>query len=317
MISLCTSITFLSNDFYVGRNLDLDCSFNEQLVIVPRHFDIPNVGSNHYAIIGMATVIDGIPLFADACNEQGLAMCGLQFEGYATYYPRSQGKVDIGSYEIISRILSNCKSVAQAKDYLKNANIINEPFRPGMPVASLHWIVADKEESITIESTKRGLEIFSNPVGVLTNNPGFEYQLQNLANYMNLTIDYANNRWNTIDLKSYANGMGALGLPGDASSVSRFVKAAFLKTNLYSDGTEKDSVQQFFRVLDQVAMIKGSVKTPQGTLDHTIYSSCMNTTRGIYYFKTYQDMTIKQFSLLDHDLETNDLIFRGIDDEKL
>lgn len=156
---------------------------------------------------------------------------------------------------------------------------------------------------------QEGLKIYDNPFGVLTNNPPFDFHCLNMQQYLNLTKSYPENRLNqNIDLKPYAVGMGAIGLPGDASSVSRFVKTAFLKHNLYSDGTESDNVQQYFRVLQQVAMVKGSVMTAESKMDYTLYSCCINATKGIYYYTTHENSTIQKINIQDHNLAGTKLV---------
>ena len=311
---MCTSFTYLNHDFYFGRNLDLDCSFGEEVVITPRNFPLSFVEeptlNTHLATIGMATIIDQTPLYAEAVNEKGLGMAGLQFTGNAVYHKTKSDKTNIASFEIIPWILGQCHSVQDARKLLNNANIIDTAFRPQVPNSPLHWILADKEECVVIESVKEGLKIYDNPIGVLTNNPDFSFHQMNLVQYLNLTKDYPNNRFSdNLSLHPYANGMGALGLPGDASSPSRFVHTAFLKQNLYSDGSEKDNVQQFFRVLDQVQMIKGSVLTEHNTMDYTIYSCCINASKGIYYYKTYENYEISSIDLHAYDLN-QDSIYR-------
>lgn len=310
---MCTSFTYLNNNFYFGRNLDLDCSFGELVVLTPRNFFIPlrkeKSLSNHYAMIGMATVIDHMPLYADAINEKGLGMAGLQFTGNAHYFPYQEGKKNITSFEIIPWILGQCSSAKEARLLLNDLSILDTPFSPQVPNSPLHWILADKEDCFVIESTKVGLFIYEDPIGVLTNNPPFPFHQWNLTRYLNVTKDYPTNRFSkNLAIQPYASGMGAIGLPGDASSPSRFIHTAFLKQNLVSDGTEKDNIQQFFRVLDQVAMIKGSVMTEHQTLDYTIYSSCANATKGIYSYTTYENREITSISMFDQNLDQDSLI---------
>lgn len=310
---MCTSFTYKNNDFYFGRNLDLDCGFGQQVVITPRNyaFSFHHVEDlkSHYALIGMATVMDGVPLYAEAVNEKGLAMAGLQFTGNAVYYPFQENKSNIAPYELIPWLLGQCDSIKEARKLLKEVSILDTPFKEGVPNSPLHWIIADKEETIVLESTKEGTQIYEDQVGVLTNNPPFSFHLYNLSQYLNVTKAYPNNRFSsTIELTPYAAGMGAIGLPGDASSPSRFIHTAFLKENLVSDGTEKDNVQQFFRVLNSVAMIKGSVLTEQNTLDYTIYSSCINCDQGIYYYTTYEDSSIRKVEMKAYDLDQKELI---------
>lgn len=309
-IDMCTCFTLTNQDFYFGRNLDLDSSFGEQVIITPRnypfHFLHQSDLKNHYALIGMATDIDGTPLYAEAANEKGLAMAGLQFSGNAIYFPAQDGKENIAPFEIIPWILGQCSKVKEARSLLENANIIDTPFRPNVPNSPLHWILADKNECIVIESVKDGLKIYEDPIGVLTNNPPFDFHVLNLQQYLNITKEYPDNRFSSdLDLKPYAVGMGAKGLPGDASSTSRFIQTAFLKHNLYTDGSQVDSVQQFFRVLQHVSMIKGSVMTEQQTMDYTLYSCCIDVTRGIYYYTTHENSQICKVDMASQNLEGN------------
>ena len=312
---MCTCITYLNNDFYFGRNLDLDCSFGETVTITPRSFPLifrkAGQQDHHYAMIGMASANDSFPLYAEAVNEKGLAMAGLNFPGNA-FYQQPDGKgMEIASFEVIAWILGKCASVAEAEEYLDEMKIVDLAFSDQMPPAPLHWMLADRERCLVLEAVRDGLKIYENPFGVLTNNPPFEYHRMNMNNYMNLTAESPQNRFaDRLDLKPYAQGMGALGLPGDASSVSRFVRAVFLKWNSVAPEEEKANVSQFFHILDSVAMVRGSVVTEQGTYDITTYSCCANTRTGVYYYKTYDDSRVRAVDMHETDLDGNVLIQR-------
>lgn len=129
---------------------------------------------------------------------------------------------------------------------LERINLVGTPFSDAMPAASLHWIIADKSEAIVAESTATGLHIYDNPAGVLTNNPPFEMQMQNLSNYISLSPSQPENTFAPdVPLAAYSRGMGALGLPGDLSSQSRFVRAAFTRAHSVSECGERESVNQF------------------------------------------------------------------------
>ena len=115
----------------------------------------------------------------------------------------------------------------QVRDYLIGLNLIGETFAGKYPASSLHWLIADEKQSITVEMVEEGLRIYDNPVGVLTNNPPFDKQMFLLNNYMQLSPKQPENNLAPGVLGTYSRGMGALGLPGDLSSTSRFVRAAF------------------------------------------------------------------------------------------
>ena len=132
---------------------------------------------------------------------------------------------------------------------MKRINITNTSFSDRLPPSELHWLIADEHEAITVESLKEGLFVYDNPVGVLANNPTFPWHMVNLNNYMGLTSSGPSNSFAPgLELRPFSRGMGAVGLPGDLSSVSRFVRAAFVKLNSVCDGSESQSVSQFFHI---------------------------------------------------------------------
>lgn len=310
---MCTCITYENGGFYFGRNLDLDVSFGQTVTITPRNFslDFSRAGKmeRHYAMIGMASASETFPLYAEAVNEKGLAMAGLNFPGNA-FYQEPDGKgLELASFEIIAWILGKCASVEEAEAYLTGMKIVNLSFAPRMPAAPLHWMLADRSKCLVLEAVEEGLKVYENPFGVLTNNPPFPFHQMNMGNYLNLTSKSPKNRFSEgLVLKPCSQGMGALGLPGDASSSSRFVRAAFYKWNSVSEPSEQANVSQFFHILDGVAMIRGSVITDQGTCDITLYSCCMNTQTGVYYYKTYEDSRLRRIDMYQRDLEEKRLI---------
>lgn len=305
---MCTAITYQTDCFYFGRTLDYDMSYAEEIAITPRNCPLRfrSVGevNRHYAIIGMAYVPDKFPLYYDAVNEKGLCMAGLNFVGNAHYSEEIDGEFNLAQFELIPYLLATCSSVKQALDCLKAINLTNVPHRNVLPPAQLHWLLADKESSVTIEFMRDGLKIHSNPVGVLTNNPPFAEQLSNLTDYLHLSPYEPKNTFSEkISLIPYSRGMGAIGLPGDVSSKSRFVRAAFMKLNAVSDSAEAESVNAFFHILGTVSQPKGCCILENGRHEMTIYTSCCNADRGIYYYTTYENHSISAVDLFSENLE--------------
>lgn len=312
---MCTAITYKSRDHYFGRTLDLEYSYQEQVVITPRGYSFPfrqvAEPDKQYAIIGMAYVVEKIPLYYDAVNEHGLAMAGLNFPGNAVYHPFVEGCDNIAPFELIPWILRQCKTVDEVRILLTRINLWNENFRADLPHSPLHWIIADRECAITVESMQDGLHIYENPIGVLTNNPPFPHHLTHLANFQHLTPHETENRFAPqISIPTYSRGMGAMGLPGDVSSMSRFVRAAYTKLNSLSEETESDSVGQFFHILGSVEMVRGCCMLGDGAgiPDITIYTSCCNQDRGIYYYTTYENRQITAVDLHRENLDSSELI---------
>lgn len=303
---MCTAISICQNKHYFGRNLDYEHTFGEKVVITPRMYKFTFRNGRetikHPAIIGMALPYRNYPLYFDAMNEHGLAMAGLNFPLYAQYNLNVKDKENIASFELIPWILSNCKTVRDAEKELKNINITNESFDDMVTPTPLHWIIADKEKCVTVEQTIEGLFIYENPTRILTNSPEFPKHLFMLNNYMSLSSSAPQNNFSKeLDLSVYSRGMGALGLPGDVSSVSRFVRATFNAHNAVWTDDEYENIHQFFHLLSGVEQIKGCAKVGEG-FEMTNYSSCMDTTLGLYYYKTYYDSRIHGVDMYQEDI---------------
>lgn len=311
---MCTAATYKTNDFYMGRTLDYEFSYGDEITVTPRNysFTLRHGGKleNHYAIIGMAHVAGNYPLYYDAINEKGLGIAGLNFVGNATYKPVNpdSDKKQITQFELIPFILGTCASLKEAKEALKNMDLVDTPFSPQLPVGSLHWLIADETGSITVEAVKEGLMIYDNPAGVLTNNPPFPQQMFQLNNYMHLSPKQPVNTFSKdLPLNTYSRGMGALGLPGDLSSSSRFVRASYVKMNSRCNGDELSSVSQFFHILGSVDQQRGCCEVTEGKYEITLYTSCCNATKGIYYYTTYENHQITAVDMHREDLDGNEV----------
>lgn len=302
---MCTAI---STNKYFGRNLDLELSYGEGVAIMPRCFPLSFRHraplNNHYAMIGAAIISDNTPLYFDAINEMGLGAAGLNFPLYAQY--KKDG--NIASFELIPFILAGAKSTEEAKALLKDAVLSSEGFSQSLPPSPLHWLVGDSESSFVIEATKEGTNIYDNPVGVLTNCPPFPFQLFSLNNYMGLSRREGENRFSDkISLEVYSRGMGAIGLPGDLSSQSRFIKATFTKLNYIYDGDE--TVSDFMHILSSVEQQKGATEVKPNEYEITRYSSAGERESGTYHYRTYSNSRIRAVKLHNEDLNSSKLIF--------
>jgi len=299
---MCTAISYKTKCHYFGRNLDLERGYGECVVITPRNFPftfrfaVPPV--RRYAMIGTAAVVNGYPLYFEATNEKGLSMAGLNFPQSAVYGAYVEGVESVAPFELIPFLLSQCASVREAKKCLDGVKIVHSDFSKGLPVTPLHWILADREASVTVECTGEGLRLYENPFGVLTNEPPFPFHQSNVNRYMGLHEGLAQNALSKdLPLQNHSLGLGAVGLPGDFSSASRFVRAVFVKEKSVCDGSERESVAQFFHILGAVSMPRGCVLTATGEYEYTRYSSCCNTDTGVYYYTTYDDLSVRQVAL--------------------
>lgn len=307
---MCTSASFTAGgEHFFGRNLDLEVSFGQQVAVAPRRFPFEfrsePPSNEHPAMIGMALVSDGYPLYFDAVNEHGLGMAGLNFPGEAVYRPRAEGKRNVSPFEFIPWVLCSCSSAEEARDAISEVELIDEPFSERLPLTPLHWMIADRESSIVVESDAEGVEVYDDPFGVLTNCPPFPYHRTNVSNYMGLSARPPENRFSdSLDLKAYSRGMGAIGLPGDLSSSSRFVKAAFTRMN---STPEPDGMTQFFHILDSVQQQRGCCDLGDGRYEYTVYSSCCDTAKGVYCYRTYGNSRIVGVDMHAEDLDSSEL----------
>ena len=310
---MCTAATYKTKDLYFGRTLDYEFSYGETVTVTPRNFRLEfrhmGVTERHFAFIGMAHVADNYPLYYDAVNEKGLCIAGLNFVGNAHYRECREGKDNLAQWELIPWIMARCASVSEAKALLARINLTAEPFAPNLPTAQLHWIISDKSGSITLESVNDGIFVYDNPVGVLTNNPPFPQQLFALNNYRALSprtpaVAFADG----LDLPVYSRGLGALGLPGDLSSQSRFVRAAFVRMNAKSGSGEAESVGQFFHILHAVEQQRGCCELDGGKYEITLYTSCCNADKGIYYYTTYGNHQITAVDMHRENLDGDRLV---------
>ncbi len=301
---MCTAITYHTRDTYFGRTLDLEYTYHETVTVTPRGFNFTfrhtPAPSVRYALIGMATVVDGYPLYYEATNEHGLGMAGLNFPQNAHYFPVTDGKNNVASFELIPYILTQCRTLDDAKDALRDLQLCDTSFSSAYPPSPLHWIIADRNGAVTVESTAHGLHVYDNPVGVLTNNPPFPYQLTRLADTSHLSP--------MSPADSYSRGLGAVGLPGDWSSPSRFARAAFTKRYAVSGDDERESVGQFFHILGTVEQVRGCVQADDGRYVITAYTSCINLDRGVYYYTTYHNRCISSVDMHRCDLDGTALI---------
>ena len=298
---MCTAICY-GNRFF-GRTLDYERSFGESLILAPRNCLTLDGGQAKYTAFGVGVIDMGEILFFDGVNECGLGGAALNFRGYAHYHNFTGGRGEVDSSRLISYVLGSCRNVGEARDFLSSVRLTREEGRESSP---LHWIFSDGRESIVYESEKGGAYVRENPVGILTNSPSLDYHLTRLADYANLTDTSPRLGQNHSNIKLYSRGLGAFGLPGDFSSSSRFVRAHFVRENIreYRQNALFDStnmrdggVLSFFHILDSVSVPNGCVVTDEGRDVLTLYSSCIDLTEQIYYFKSYNSPTIRGVKL--------------------
>jgi len=318
---MCTAISWYPDTGYFGRTLDYDRIYPFKPLMAPRfyphNFRCGDSPARSYAMLGMGITLDGEPLFFDAVNEKGVYAAGLLFEGNAVYRRPLAGMDNVPSFAVIPWLLSRCQNLEEVQKALTRMNITDTPVREDLPPSPLHWFIADGTHSLTVEAAAAGLTVYDNPAGVLTNNPPFPQQMFHLSRYMGLSAMPPENRFApAICFTPYSRGMGALGLPGDGTSSSRFVRTAFIKHNMVPGVTETENVNHMFHILSAAAQQKGSIRLADGGISYTQYTACADGTRGIYYYTTERNHRITAIDMYRADIDAASLIGFPLTDEE-
>lgn len=273
---MCTAVWDKVNGLF-GRTLDLEYTYDEQVVV-----SRGERWGGPYAMVGIATVAEGYPLYYDGINEKGLAMAGLHFPRSCVYPPPREGAENVGSYALIPTLLARCATVAEAVDRMGRLHLCDTPFSNTYPPTPLHWMMADREKTAVIEATAEGVRIMDNPAGVMTNEPPLPHQLTHLSHYAHLTPLQPAGRWQS----PVSRGGGCVGMPGDYTSPARFVRAAFGAAHATAESPE-ERVGGYFRRMAAVEVPRGWVQAEDGRWVVSHYTSCMDLEGGVYHYRTY------------------------------
>lgn len=292
-VFMCTAIV---DGHLFGRTLDLEDAYGEEVVITgrgfPLHFIYEGESKNHLALIGTAHISSGVPLYYDAANEKGLCAAALRFPNLATYHEKNERSVNIASFELIPWALSKFSSVAEAKQFLKNATITRDDFSSDLPSTPLHWIFADKNDAFVVESVADGLKIYDAHEGILTNSPDLLTQRENLSREVKIMHD------------TCLIGRKNLDIAGDSSSSSRFIRAAYAKSHIPPCPDGNENVSRFFHIMGVVNQPLGFAENDNGSPIRTVYTSCIDTEGLIYYFTTYSNRQIRAVRLENIECDT-------------
>lgn len=309
--NMCTAITLQSQqaEGFFGRTMDFSYDIQPELYIVPKNHIWNNplnmsLIRNQYSFIGIGQKLDGIFGFFDGVNEKGFAAASLYFAGYAQYntkLPHSNSQ-PIASFDFLHYILGRCSSIQDLRTLLRNISIIGLPDPVTQTVAPLHWIATDKTgKSVVIEQTKKGLKLFDNPIGVMTNSPDFEWHMTNLRNYLEVSPEQTEEVfWENIRLKPFGQAGGTMLLPGGYTSPERFIRTAYLKTHVPKPKNAIEVIISCFHIVESVSIPRGAVISSRNTYDYTKYTAFINTNTCEYFFKTYDNLQIVRASLFDH-----------------
>ena len=302
---MCTVMAYRACDTVVGRNLDLERSLGEALMLLPRRapfsYRCARTPKTAYAVMGMACQPHEQPLFFDALNEKGVYMAALNFPLWASYMP-SESDGAVAPFELIPFVLRQCAAAREAADILRRTTVAAMAYDEAWPLTPLHWFVCDEAESFAVEPLADGLHIEPADADVLTNSPPLSYHRIRLADFTAISPADPPEMFGSLPTAVYSRGAGTVGLPGDWSSSARFVRAAYMLQHapwLSPVGAMRDHTMQ---MLSCVSFPKGCVRVGEAD-EFTVYSSCAALRAGTYSFTTYHDRRVRTVSLADVDTD--------------
>ncbi|MET1247437.1 choloylglycine hydrolase family protein [Sporolactobacillus sp. STCC-11] len=314
---MCTSVTLETTDGHhlFGRTMDFATDLGQTVTVVPRNYSWISAASGEsiitrYGMIGMASVAEDVIVYADGMNEAGLACATLYLPGFADFNDQpSKGKEAVAPHDFVFWSLSQFGSIAEVKEALAKVSLVDFPLAAMGITPPLHWILSDKTgRSIVVEPLEKDIKIVDNPVGVMTNSPDFQWHLTNLRQFIGLRPkQFEATRWEDLELSAFSQGSGSVGLPGDFTPPSRFVRAAYWKNNITGIDTERDGITGLFHILSTCDLPKGAVVTPDNMEDVTLYTSAMCVESGNFYYHGYDNRQITVVNLFREDLDAAEI----------
>ncbi|MCR4942883.1 MAG: linear amide C-N hydrolase [Clostridium sp.] len=294
---MCTSITITTknNDTILGRTFDwIPLDRPAKITFVPRNFNWISKTSSEsfnskFALMGLSlnqSDSRNHPILADGVNEMGL-MCACLWINDASYSSFKKDKHNLRAADVVFGMLSEFSSVDDVLHNLSSLNIFNPETSQFEDDLLLHWILNDKSgKSIIVEQTKLGLQIYSNSIGTLTNDPIYPKHLCNLYDYL------------PYDSKIFEDAR----LPGDFSPSSRFIRAALLRQSITKASNESEGIRDTFKVLENVS------SKDEAFMFYTLYRTAMRANSGNYYAITYGNNQIDKFNLFHENLNGKNIV---------
>lgn len=330
---MCTGISLTAKDgITIQARTEEWGAFDlqSQLMIIPRgsqfQGETPD-GKNglqwkaRYGVLGINAL--NLPAYIDGMNEKGLAVSVLFLANLAEFepYEAKLASSSISSLDLTNWLLTSCASIADIRTELPNVKVVPVPLKElGGMATPIHYLISDVSgETIVLEYTKGQRHIYHNPVGVITNNPEFPWHLTNLSNYVGLqTAPHGSVKVGELEVNPFGTvGSGLIGMPGDYSPPSRFVKAAVLRNSVRSLQTAGDAVQEAFRILNNFDIPLGAVDSAAKDIimGETQWTTAMDTKNLIYYYKTQYNHRIRVIDLKKIDFGTGVLRYVPLDKE--
>jgi len=326
-VQACTGITVIAVDGTIvhARTMEFAIDIHSDVIVVPRGYARTGTTpdgkeglkwKSKYASAGANGV--GFPLIFDGLNEKGLAAGLFYFPTSAKYMPYTAADAGrtLAPWEVGSWMLENFANVEEVRANIGNVVVPAVVYKQWGFAPEVHFIVQDAAgESIVLEYVGGKLNVHDNPLGVLTNSPAFDWHMTNLRNYVNFSMtNAAPVKVGSVTLKPFGQGSGMLGMPGDFTPPSRFVRAVAFSQSVFPSKTGDDAVLEAFHVLNQFDIPKGAAreheKDEHGNVlaDYTIWTSASDLKTKRFYFRTYENSQIRVVDLMKMNLDAKEIV---------
>ncbi|AGE56232.1 amindase [Paramecium bursaria Chlorella virus NE-JV-1] len=241
------------------------------------------------AIKGTSTPDDKL---VDGMNRTGLVVFVFYFPKCATYATPDFTKLNVKPTDLSRMLLERCKTCDDVEYLVPKLNIIHEKYPPFTKTPGMHWLVTDASgKSIVLEPEDGGLNIYQNDLGVFTNSPTFPEHLEEAGKILEKVSQFS-------DPKSDSQGTGAIGLPGDFSSKSRFARLAFFADTIVQPKDGAEAINSLIHILNNFDIPRGAVasvdpQTKKKEYETTMYTAYYNITNRQVLFKDYDNQQIR------------------------
>lgn len=317
-IFACTGLMLNTKDqkYVHGRTLEFAIELDATLAVIPREYAFKGATFDYtskYGVLGTIT-FDHLAIL-DGINEKGLSVGTFFFPGFAGYVKNTNEnkKKGLSPADFPNWIITQFGTIEELKAALSTISIVEEKVPGwGETAPPFHYIVYDKTgHCIVIEPVNGELNVYDNPLGVLTNSPQFDWHLTNLRNFINLTaINAKPFKFRGLEFTGFGQGSGMVGLPGDFTPPSRFVRATIYSAVALPSATSEEAIFQTFHILNQFDIPVGAIREESNGKvysDYTMLTCARDPANLTYYFKTYDDSTIRVADLKKFDLQAKDV----------
>jgi choloylglycine hydrolase len=310
---MCTTfrIRTTSGEVVIGRTMEFAFDLGWRLLVIPRGTELTGTapdGAGHsfsadHGFVGIGAL--GRPAATDGINDAGLYAALLYLPGYADYQPADGVPTSelVSPDEVASLVLAGAGSVRAAIDVVSDVTVwnrIEDVLGSALPI---HLVLHDAGGDAAVVEWVGGERcVHENPVGVCTNAPPFDWHVTNLRNYVNLSATNVSPvDLDGLSVKGLGEGTGLLGLPGDWTPPSRFVRATAIAHATLPVESADAAMLAALHIANAFDIPKGVVRSPEGG-DFTAWSTVIDLAGRRYVLRTYDDPTPRILALDDLDL---------------